>query len=925
MPPGPQPTPPSSTSSNGASPDTPQFRVVRKRNRVPLSCAPCRHRKLKCNRGHPCDNCSKRGDMASCNYAAPKTRKASSVGSGNAEQSPDDMQNRIDRLEGLVLSLMTNGQGQPMEGGATAARAAIHSSRSNSLSTASDLRLDVEGTDMIREEGENGDEDSEVEQVSKGIGIMKVDNTGRAMYASDAHWYAILAEIGEVKRYFDNHKEDYTNHLNRVNAAKAREKQGTAFLLQGNCAASSKEEILAQFPPKVDSDRLIARYFNAYDPSVHIIHGPSFQKEYDAHWMNPSATPVVWLGMCFAMMTLSLQSYHRAGDEPPEYQGRSLESSHDFRRLTAQCLLLGDITQPLPQVLETLVLHVQAEYGRSRDAEPSVLLMTCLCVRLALRMGYHRDPGPHPSITPFQAEMRRRVWTFIRQCDLLISFQFGLPAMVRSDHIDTLPPRNLYDDELHEDLQALPASRPSFEATPMTYMIAKSKMTFLFGKLVERVQSLTDPPSYEETMKFDQDLREMRAAHPPLLRMRSFHDSSRDPANLIMQRLGLELIYLRSLFVLHRRFIARGRDNPRFAYSRRTCIDASMEMLAHQATLHEESQPGGRLRSVKWYISSLTTHDFLLASVNVCMDLYHVAETERRRNRSAPTSPPPLAADHYDGDRRDAMMRAVEHCITIWESVREQSMEAYKASVALRVMVDKLKHLQLLQTQQISSAAVATTGLLDHHGVPNHNVSRGAVYGLFPNGSAAGMGADDLPPEQSAAMTLGLLSSGGMSPGPGFSLQNLAAEAQQQSQQRSAGYPVGMNGLLNAEPVNDRTGYPDGYGSGLTPGADVLAGDGGPASPFSQMFGAGGFGGFGGLDAMGGGDIDWSAWDSYIQGTGGSALDPNLTGLWPMNLDPPNTGDEQLQGMNGQQPQIQQQQTQPAGGGATFMGAGTPG
>ncbi|KAK6442281.1 hypothetical protein LTR95_001472, partial [Oleoguttula sp. CCFEE 5521] len=248
MPPGPQPTPPSSTSSNGASPDTPQFRVVRKRNRVPLSCAPCRHRKLKCNRGHPCDNCSKRGDMASCNYAAPKTRKASSMGSGSAEQSPDDMQNRIDRLEGLVLSLMTNGQGQPMEGGATAARAAIHSSRSNSLSTASDLRLDVEGTDMIREEGENGDEDSEVEQVSKGIGIMKVDNTGRAMYASDAHWYAILAEIGEVKRYFDNHKEDYTNHLNRVNAAKAREKQGTAFLLQGNCAASSKEEILAQFP-----------------------------------------------------------------------------------------------------------------------------------------------------------------------------------------------------------------------------------------------------------------------------------------------------------------------------------------------------------------------------------------------------------------------------------------------------------------------------------------------------------------------------------------------------------------------------------------------------------------------------------------------------------------------------------------------------
>jgi hypothetical protein len=71
------------------------------------------------------------------------------------------MQNRIDRLEGLVLSLMTSGGSQP--GATAAAQAAINSSRSNSLSTGSELRLDPEGSDMIREEPE---------QVSKQIGIM---------------------------------------------------------------------------------------------------------------------------------------------------------------------------------------------------------------------------------------------------------------------------------------------------------------------------------------------------------------------------------------------------------------------------------------------------------------------------------------------------------------------------------------------------------------------------------------------------------------------------------------------------------------------------------------------------------------------------------------------------------------------------------
>lgn len=746
------------------------------------------------------------------------------------------MQNRIDRLEGLVLSLMTTTGGQ--SGTASTVQAALDGSRSNSLSTGSDLRLDPEGADMIREEGEDGmdaEDDSEVDKVSRGIGIMKMDN-GRSVFASDAHWYAILGEISEVKKYFESHKEDYKQHMQIVQAAKADESPGTAFLLQGP-PAKDKAELLAAFPQKANADRLIARYFNAYDPSVHIIHGPSFQKQYDTHWINPSDTPAVWIGMCYAMMTLALQSYHRAGDEPPEYRGKALGLSHEFRRLTAQCLLLADITQPLAQILETLILHVQAEYGRSRDAEPGVLLLVSLCVRLAMRMGYHRDPGPHPAMSPFEGEIRRRVWTFVRQCDLLISFQFGLPAMIRSDYTDTLPPRNLYDDELHEDMKSLPPSRPAFEATPMTYMISKSKMTFLFGRIVERTQSISDPPSYEETMKFDQELREMRSSHPPLLQARSFQESARDPANLIMQRIGLEMVYLRSLFVLHRRFIARGRENPRYAYSRRACIDASMQLLELQATLHQESQPGGRLRSVKWYISSLTTHDFLLAAMLVCVDLYHSADAEARGRKSTPQSPN-SGVGMYGEDRREEMMRAVEHCITIWESVREQSMEAYKASIGLRVMVEKLKVHQVAQTQPPTIASF--------QGRPGNF---GTFPGMFPNGHVSDVNADDLPPEQSAAMTLGMLSSGGLSPGPGFG--GMMGQMGSPSSESKPSVPANLAGLLN-EPMPERTGLTPQYNGPEGSGQSMA----GAASPFSQMFGQSG-GAFMGMDALGGGDIDW--------------------------------------------------------------------
>lgn len=1051
-----QPTPPSSTSSpNGASPDATSqqhhhsgngsgsssaannnaFRVVRKRNRVPLSCAPCRHRKLKCNRGHPCDNCTKRGDTAACSYATPGSRKRGSAASGvtggvsAANASPDDMQNRIDRLEGLVLTLMTGGAnvgpGGGGGGGGAAAAAAAVAGRSESVSTYSETKMDTPPIEMITEEGE-GDEESEVDNLSRGIGIMKMDGT-KAIFASDAHWYAILGEISEVKKYFEGHKEDYRQQIARVAASKAMEESsGGSSGLLGSAPTKSKPELLAAYPPKADADRLIARYFNAYDPSVHIIHGPSFQKQYDKHWVTPQETSVVWLGLNFAMMTLALQSYDRAGDEPPEYRGRSLPLSHEYRKLTAQALQLADITSTIPQILETLVLHMQAEYGRSRDAEPSVLLLTSLCVRLAMRMGYHRDPAPYPAITPFQGEIRRRIWTFIRGFDSLISFQFGLPAMIRTDHMDTQLPRNLYDDELHEDMTALPPSRPTFEATPMSYMITKSKMTFLFGRIVERSQSVTNPPTYEETMRADTELRETRAQHPPLLQMRPFSASARDPANLIMQRLGLEMMFLRSLFVLHRRFIVRGRESAKYAYSRRACLDASMELLSHQATLHQESQPGGRLRSVKWYISSLTTHDFLLAAMLICSDLHHTAESERSgrgfRHASSSvskanspdamtntsssaasplsnTSSSAAAAsvpELYDPGKREEMLRAVEHCITIWETVRDSSIEAYKGSAALRVIVEKLRlhqerqqQLQQQQQQQqqfqqsqqqqpqqqnfgprassgfmtgtngnsaasFSSSSVSPSAssagassasgpnlagfsfpmqsqssshanlLTQRHHAASQRNGAGGPYGVFPNGQIHGVGGanghgndnsaaaatdpklldDHLAPEQSAAMTLGLLSSGALSPGPGFSAGAAA------SPNGGSGFPASMAALLN-DPMPATANGENGGGNSGGAGAGQPSG---ALSPLSQLFGTaitpgGTGGGFMGMEGLTG-DIDWvslafflifsspsfcgfgsltfslmiqTAWDSYIQGTGNTGLD--AAGMWPMNFD----------------------------------------
>ncbi|KAH9873978.1 hypothetical protein IAQ61_004605 [Plenodomus lingam] len=849
------PTPPSTTSSSaGHSPPDPQFRVVRKRNRVPLSCGACRHRKLKCNRGHPCDNCTKRGDTASCTYATPGNRKKSAANAG-ATTSPDDMQNRIDRLEGLVLSLMTNGA---QSAGPVAAQAAI----ANSMSIGSAEQYDIGNIDHGMSNAapesipeEDTYDESEMENVTKSIGVMKVNNN-HTVFASEAHWYAILGELSEVKNYFAEHKKQYEEQLKRYKATHSTERPpGTSFLM-GARNSSSKAELLSRFPPKPTADILVSRFFNTYDPAIHIIHGPSFQKEYDRHWLQPDETPIIWLGSVYAMMCIALQSYTRAGDEPPEYHNKSWEMSKEYGELTAQCLVMADITQPITGMLETLILHIHAEYARSRDAEVGILISTGIIVRLAMRMGLHRDPGPYPGIPVFQGEMRRRVWAAVRSIDLLFSAQAGLPPIVRPRDTNTEIPRNLYDDELHENMKELPPSRPESEATPTLYLINRTRLIYKLGEAVELTEALTCS-SYDEVVKMDAEARELHDNISPHLKMRGMDESARDSSTLIMQRFTLDLLYLKIICVLHRRYLSYARVHQRFSYSRKAVMDASMQILQHQATLHRECQSGGRLRNVKWFISSLTTFEFLLAAMIIASDMYHMCRHEHRTGRPTP--------DAWGIDKRDEMLEAIEVAVAIWDGLKDHSMEAYKAHATLSVMLDQLK--------KSRSARQAPNGF--------HAASSG-----FP--VLARMDDSNVAPEHSAAMTLGMLSTGGMTP-------NSANMFDQR-------YPASMANLLNDPVPQPSTGLTPQYGgpSGPTVPENV-------PSPFSNLFGANLFQN---LDLPPTDNINWDAWDSYIQGPG---IDTS-NNFFPMDMS---SLLDQSVAQPAQQQQQQPQGTRPNGFGQT--------
>lgn len=142
--------------------------------------------RLKCNRSQPCENCVKRGDAISCSYAAVGVRKKhASLPPPN--NSANGMQTRIDRLEGLVLSLMTNGS---QSAGPTAATRALSMSASTDYPQDVDVEAQGDGTSK----GGGDEVESETDQVSQSLGMMKVDNN-KSMYFGEAHWATIMNDV----------------------------------------------------------------------------------------------------------------------------------------------------------------------------------------------------------------------------------------------------------------------------------------------------------------------------------------------------------------------------------------------------------------------------------------------------------------------------------------------------------------------------------------------------------------------------------------------------------------------------------------------------------------------------------------------------------------------------------------------------------
>lgn len=375
----------------------------------------------------------------------------------------------------------------------------------------------------------------------------------------------------------------------------------------------------------------------------------------------------MWIGLLFGIVCLAVTTSDVAEALTGNKKNQALRRVELYAEKVVQCLVLGQYTRTGPYVVECLTHYLHIEFAICTDANKDAWFILGLTIKIAMSMGYHRDPSYFPKLKPLQAEMRRRLWATLLQADILISSQMGMPRMISDTQWDTAQPHNLQDSDLQAKSTQLPVSRPETEHTSSLGIIARIRILKVVGQIAD-LTSAVAPCSYAEIHRFDGLLREAQASIPQLLQPKSLAASIMDSPQLIMSRLFISQIFYKGQIMLHRRFLyldPPSHEPDAYTYSRKVCLDAALRLLEIQCIMDEETCSGGQLHVMRWRLSSSLNHQFLIATMILC-SLLHRGITL---------------------DKSDEIITALNKSRAIWMRNSDKSMEARKAALTISLVL----------------------------------------------------------------------------------------------------------------------------------------------------------------------------------------------------------------------------------------------
>ncbi|KAK0652105.1 hypothetical protein B0T16DRAFT_405435 [Cercophora newfieldiana] len=595
-------------------------RPPRKRQRVRLSCLECRRRKLSCDREFPCSRCFQSGTPERCEYETrPGLAPPNKLGLAQGTLAGLDVRlslpstggesaffrkdvgvrepDRIRRLELEVAQLK----------GLLAKQVSLDGSTVNDHSPPlhrPEPDVEVEGTPPpYFQQSQDPYADKEELRFFRGKEF-------KTRYFGPRSAFMAFSELGGLCPFMKETSEEWLRPLHIQHDNKDRQKRAEDREKRFREPDVSLESLL---PSREEADSLVSIYLDQFEQIHRIIHIPSFRREYSKFW-----DPTVTRSAAFTCLVLAMIGITSCLDESPlprkfekmisschhravrmieateQWQARQSEKHRRLIHYQIACLLY------LAKRINTVK---KKRFWKSAGA------MT----QDAISVGLHREPsriGQNVHITPFNQEMRRRIWATITSYDVQASFDHGLPTILCSLHQDTEPPSNIDDDEFDEDTAELPPSKPATEYTFSSYQSLSRQSLALRLELNRVLTGRPDELDYEQVIRYTNEINQEIDSLPS---WDVSTDRTRPSAGGVLKKplLAYTLLHIQLrqyIIPLHQPYLKLRKTNSKYQYSEIIYYNAARDMTLLNDKLAEQG-----IRTLNFL-----REDALTLAINLC-------------------------------------------------------------------------------------------------------------------------------------------------------------------------------------------------------------------------------------------------------------------------------------------------------------------
>ncbi|KAH7155663.1 fungal-specific transcription factor domain-containing protein [Dactylonectria estremocensis] len=444
----------------------------------PRSCVTCRRRKVRCDKQMPCSNC--RRAQIPCVFPAPGRAprqprpRDPNAPPKNSSQREVELVKRLRKLEGIVEELSGQIEVESAGKGPSSASSpdAVHS---NAMATGSERSASFPQRqvsnpailghhgDITKENGPAGDANDAAQRrdLHRKFGRLVLnEQSGGKRYVSSGFWAKLNDELDSIRQDTQKLTDEESDESDYeatpdFSPASAPAIDHHAFILGYRSADVNLSKC---YPLPSHVPFLWSVYQENVEPLIKSVHVPSMEELFRNVRKSQSQLTPGQEALVFSIYYAAINSLD-AEEVQANLSASKEEILTQYRFAVEQALAKANFLHASDfTVIQAFTIFLVVV--RCEDDSRFCWSLTGLLIHLARGMGLHRD-GTHFGLSPFETEMRRRIWWQLLVLDLRSVDELGTDLAIGERAFDTKMPTNINDADLNPESTQFPEPKES--------------------------------------------------------------------------------------------------------------------------------------------------------------------------------------------------------------------------------------------------------------------------------------------------------------------------------------------------------------------------------------------------------------------------------------------------------------------------------